>query len=147
MTFRLRIATAADIPAILPRSSALQRHEHIEISDAELARALGEFLADPTLGVVFMIEEDSVVAGYMFLSYSYDLEFAGREAWLTEIFIDESARGRGGGTHALQLVEPELRARGVRAYHLQVRADNPAKRLYERAGFHVVPRLVMTKTL
>jgi len=147
MTFRLRIATEADIPALLPRSAALQRHELIEISDAELERALREFLADPTLGVVFMIEDDSAVVGYTFLSYSYDLEFAGREAWLTEIFIDESARGHGGGTHVLELLGPELRARGVRAVHLQVRADNPAKHLYDRAGFTVVPRLIMSKRL
>jgi ribosomal protein S18 acetylase RimI-like enzyme len=147
MTFRLRIATEADIPELVPRSSALQRHENIDVSDAELERALREFLADPRLGVVFMIEEDSVVVGYTFLSYSYDLEFAGREAWLTEIFIDEAARGRGGGSHALSLLEPELRARGVRAYHLQVRSDNPAKRLYERAGMTVVPRLIMSKRL
>jgi ribosomal protein S18 acetylase RimI-like enzyme len=147
VTFRLRIATVADVPELLPRSCALQRHENIEISDAELERALREMLSDPTLGCVFMIEDDSVVVGYAFVSYSYDLEFAGREAWLTEIFIDEAARGRGGGTHALELLEPELRARGVRAYHLQVRADNPAKRLYERAGFQVVPRQIMSKRL
>ena len=91
MTFRLRIATEADVPELLPRSRALQLHENIEISDAELERALREMLADPTLGCVFMIEEDSVVAGYAFLSYSFDLEFAGREAWLTELYLDESA--------------------------------------------------------
>ena len=147
MTFRLRIATDADVPDLLPRSRTLQHHEGIEISDAELERALREMLADPTLGCVFMIEEDSVVVGYTFLSYSFDLEFAGREAWLTELYLDESARGRGGGTHVLELLDPELRARGVRAYHLQVRADNPAKRLYERAGFQVVPRLIMSKRL
>ncbi|MEO6772750.1 MAG: GNAT family N-acetyltransferase [Kofleriaceae bacterium] len=147
MTFRLRIATAADLPELLPRSRALQRHEDIEISDAEVERALREMLADPALGCVFMIEDDGAVVGYTFVSYSFDLEFAGREAWLTEIYIDQAARGRGGGTHALALLEPELRARGVHAYHLQVRADNPAKRLYERAGFHVVPRQIMSKRL
>jgi hypothetical protein len=31
--------------------------------------------------------------------------------------------------------------------HLQVRLDNPAMRLYERAGFVMSPRVVMTKTL
>ena len=126
MTFRLRIATETDIPELEPRSSALQRHEFIDISDAELERALREFLADPTLGVVFMIEDDSAVVGYTFLSYSYDLEFAGREAWLTEIFIDESARGRGGGPPAPAPPGPAPRARGARAAPPPARAAPPA---------------------
>ena len=39
------------------------------------------------------------------------------------------------------------RARGVHAYHLQVREQNPALRLYERAGMKRVPRLIMSKKL
>ena len=147
MTFALRIATAADLPALVPWSRALQDHEGIEISTEALERAMREMLADPELGVVFVIEDDATAVGYAFLSYSFDLEFAGREAWLTELFIDDAVRGRGAGTFALAAIEPELRARGVHAYHLQVRADNPALRLYERAGFAQVPRLIMSKKL
>lgn len=147
MTFALRVATAADVPALVPRSRALQDHEGIEISTPALEAALREMLADPELGVVFVIEDDGATVGYAFLGYSFDLEFAGREAWLTELFIDDSVRGRGAGTFALAALEPELRARGVHAYHLQVRADNPALRLYERAGFKQVPRLIMSKKL
>lgn len=147
MTFALRIATAADLPALVPRSRALQDHEGIEISTEALESAMREMLADPELGVVFVIQDDAVVVGYAFLSYSFDLEFAGREAWLTELFIDDAVRGRGAGTFALAAIEPELRARGVHAYHLQVRADNPALRLYERAGFARVPRVIMSKKL
>ncbi|MEO8552957.1 MAG: GNAT family N-acetyltransferase [Kofleriaceae bacterium] len=147
MTFALRIATAADLPALVPRSRALQDHEGIEISTEALESAMREMLANPELGVVFAIEDDGAVVGYAFLSYSFDLEFAGREAWLTELFIDDAVRGRGAGTFALAAIEPELRARGVHAYHLQVRADNAALRLYERAGFQRVPRLIMSKKL
>ena len=104
-------------------------------------------LADPNLGCVFVIEDDGRDVGYAFLSYSFDLEFGGREAWLTELFIDDAMRGRGAGAFALAAIEPELRARGVRAFHLQVREENPAMRLYERAGMKRVPRLIMSKKL
>lgn len=147
MTFSLRVATEADVPALVPRSRALQDHEGIAISTEALESALREMLADPELGVVFVIEDDAKIVGYAFVGYSFDLEFAGREAWLTELFIDDAVRGRGAGTFALTALEPELRARGVHAYHLQVRADNPALRLYERAGFRQVPRLIMSKKL
>ena len=147
MTFALRTARLDDVPALLPRSRALQDHEGIEISDEALAAALREMLADPELGCVFMIEDDGASVGYAFLAFSFDLEFAGREAWLTEFFIDDAVRGRGAGAFALAALEPELRARGVHAFHLQVREQNPALRLYERAGMKRVPRVIMSKRL
>ncbi len=150
MTFRLRPATLADVPALLPRTRALQDHEGIEIDDRALEAALRQMLGDPSLGAVYLIEDDDgggTAIGYAFLSFSFDLEFGGREAWLTELYIDEAARSRGAGAFALAALEPALRALGVHAYHLQVRADNPAVRLYERAGFSKVPRLIMSKRL
>jgi ribosomal protein S18 acetylase RimI-like enzyme len=55
------------------------------------------------------------------------------------------ARGRGAGTAALAALDAELRARDVAAIHLQVRPENPAVHLYERAGWRVSPRLLMTR--
>lgn len=147
MTFTLRPATNSDVPALLPRSRALQDHEGIEISDVALEQAMREMLANPNLGCVFVIDDDGRDVGYAFLSFSFDLEFGGREAWLTELFIDDAVRGRGAGAFTLAAIEPELRARGVHAYHLQVREQNPALRLYERAGMKRVPRLIMSKKL
>ncbi len=147
MAFALRPATLADVPALLPRSRALQDHEGIEISDEALDEAMRVMLADSSLGCVFVIEDGGRDVGYAFIAYSFDLEFGGREAWLTELFIDDTVRGRGAGAFALAAIESELRARGVRAYHLQVREENPALRLYERAGMNRVPRLIMSKKL
>ncbi len=47
----------------------------------------------------------------------------------------------------LALLDGELRALGVRAVHLGVRPENPAVRLYARAGFEASPRLFMTRRL
>jgi ribosomal protein S18 acetylase RimI-like enzyme len=143
----IRPATLADLPLLVAFSSALNAHESIQITDGELDAGLRELLADPALGVVFVIEQDGAAVGYALCAFAFDLEFRGREAWLTELFIVDDARGRGQGTAALQLIEAELRARGIKALHLQVRPDNPAVALYERLGFTRVPRLVMTRRL
>jgi len=144
---RLRAATLDDVADVLPRTRALNAHEGIQISDEELERALKMLLADRNLGGVWIIEEASRTVGHAIVTFGYDLEFAGRDAWLTELWIDEAARGHGAGTAALVLLDEELRERGVRALHLQVRPENPALRLYERTGFSRSPRLLLTRRL
>jgi ribosomal protein S18 acetylase RimI-like enzyme len=143
---RLRRATPADLPVILPRTRALNAHEDIIVAPDALEAALRALLADPTHGGVWLIE-DATVIGYAIVTFGYDLEFAGRDAWLTELWIDEAARNAGAATTALGLLDAELRPLGVRALHLQVRPENPALRLYERAGFERSPRLILTRRL
>ena len=149
MTFHLRAATLEDLPVVLPRTRALNAHEAIVIDDAALEAALRALLADASLGGVWVIEdgEGGAACGYAIVTFGYDLEFSGRDAYLTELWIDDAVRGRGAGTAALDALEPELRARGVHALHLQVRPENPALRLYERRGFVRSPRLIMTRRL
>jgi ribosomal protein S18 acetylase RimI-like enzyme len=142
----VRAATPADVQEILPRTRALNAHEGIEIRDDVLEAALHRLLGDPSLGGVWLIEDAGPI-GYTVVTYGYDLEFGGRDAYITEIWIDEAHRDRGAGTAALELLAAEVRARGVRALHLQVRPDNPAVRLYDRAGFVRSPRIVMTRRL
>jgi ribosomal protein S18 acetylase RimI-like enzyme len=143
---RVRRATLDDVAEILPRSRSLCDHEGIAVSDELLEAALRRLLGDASLGGVWMIEDPDVI-GYAIVTYGYDLEFGGRDSYLTEIWIDEARRGHGAGTAALDALMAELRARDVRALHLQVRPENPARRLYERAGFEVSPRVVMTRRL
>jgi ribosomal protein S18 acetylase RimI-like enzyme len=143
----LRLATVDDVAVVFPRTRALNAHEDIEIDEARHRAALEQLLADPSLGAVWLIERAGAVIGYAIVTFGYDLEFAGRDAWLTELWIDEAARGNGAAQQALALLEPELRARGVHAMHLQVRPENPAARMYARAGFVTVPRQIMTRRL
>ena len=156
---RLRRATPADLPAILPRTRALNAHEGIVVAPDALEAALRGLLAEPNHGGVWLIENDAAAAsgaphvgtaavvGYAIVTFGYDLEFAGRDAWLTELWVDEAARGSGAGTAALDQLDAELRPLGVRALHLQVRPENPALRLYERKGFERSPRYVLTRKL
>jgi len=142
---RIRRATEADLTALLPRTLALNAHEGITTAPAAIEAALRKLLADEALGMVWLIEPGPV--GYAIVTFGYDLEFAGRDAYLTELWVDESARARGVGAEALPLVAAACREAGIGALHLQVRPDNPAKRLYERLGFVASPRVVMTLPL
>jgi len=143
----VRSATLDDVASVLPRTRALNDHEAIAISDELLEAALRRLLGDASLGGVWLVERAGASIGYAIVTYGYDLEFGGRDSYLTELWIDEGERGHGAGTRVLELLENELVARGVRALHLQVRPENPALRLYERVGFTRSPRLLLTRRL
>lgn len=49
--------------------------------------------------------------------------------------VDPSCRGRGIGTRMIESIIADARAEDVRAIELNVGDNNPARRLYERAGF------------
>jgi ribosomal protein S18 acetylase RimI-like enzyme len=143
----LRVAALEDLTALLPRTRALNAHEGIPVDVKALEAALARLLGDPAIGRVWLVEREGAVIGYAIVTFGYDLEFAGRDAFLTELWIDPESRSQGAGGAALGLLYPELRALGVHALHLQVRPENPALRLYERSGFVASPRVTMTHRL
>jgi ribosomal protein S18 acetylase RimI-like enzyme len=143
----LRRAGVADLDEVFPRTRALNAHEGIALTEAGLRASLRELLATPALGGVWLVACAGAIVGYAIVTYCFDLEFGGREGWLTELWIDDGHRGAGTGTAVLQLLDTALRADGVRALHLQVRPQNPAVRLYQRLGFAITPRHVMTRRM
>ena len=93
----LRRATAADLETIYPRTRALNEHEGIHLTEEGLRGSLGELLDNPALGGVWLVCQAGATVGYAIVTYCFDLEFGGREGWLTELYVDEAARGRGAG--------------------------------------------------
>jgi ribosomal protein S18 acetylase RimI-like enzyme len=110
--------------------------------------AVARLLDSPELGVIAHILEGATLRGYVVLTWGFDLEWGGRDAFLTELYLLPSARGRGLGRRALPLIEDLARRRGARALHLMVRPENQAAlQLYRGAGYSSPPRTVLTKDL
>jgi len=61
------------------------------------------------------------------LTWGYDLEWDGCDAFLTELFLVPAARGHGHGSGALVAAEAVAREHGARALHLTVRHENAEK--------------------
>ena len=148
MTFESRPATLTDAPAILEMMHDFNRHEAIAFDKGSFAPRLATLVADPTLGGALVFTVDDAAVGYAIVTFGYDLEYGGRDAFLTELFIVDAARGQGGGKRALAAAEAFAKAGGAHALHLLVRHDNStARALYDGAGYHAEPRVVMTKAL
>ncbi len=151
-SFSLRRAALADVPAILPLMEAFNAHELIPWRSGPMSAALREFLSDPSLGLGLVAQCDDgpgpAIAGYGLANFGYDIEFAGRDSFVTELFVAPAFRGQGLGRTLLGGLVSELRAAGVHAVHLMVRPENEqARALYESFDFELVPRLLMTKPL
>lgn len=145
---RLRIASEQDIPVLLTMMEPFNAFEQTPWDAQAKARALKTLLQDATLGVVGLLVASDGPVGYFVLTWGYDLEWDGRDAFLTELFVEPRARGQGLGNQALNHVEGVARNYGARALHLMVRNENVvARRLYESHGYVSPPRIFLSKQL
>jgi diamine N-acetyltransferase len=141
-------ATPADLDELLPWIQAYYLFDEIPFVEANLRRGLAVLLQDRSLGGAWLVQHQQQTVGYFVLTFGFDLEFGGRQATLTELYLDASSRHHGLGAATLAFVEETLVALGVHALELQVEADNiEARAFYQRAGFTIHDRIPMSKTL
>lgn len=147
-TPRTQIAKFADVDTLLEMMAQFNDIEQIPWTREAARPALEKLLVSPQIGVVGMVFEGDTLRGYFVLTWGYDLEWYGRDAFLTELYLLPEARGRGLGREVIAMIEALAVERGARALHLVVRPENePAVRLYQSAGFDTPPRVLMTKGL
>jgi diamine N-acetyltransferase len=142
----VRRARGSDLAALLKLIREYYRFDGIRFDAKSIAPALRKLLHDESLGCVWMIEQGRARAGYIILTFNYDLEFGGMEGIVTDLFVREKYRGRGLGEQALEYVSDYCRTRGISAIELQVEKENTAAQaFYRRLGFRKLSRIVMAK--
>lgn len=142
------LATHEHAADMLPLMVAFNQHEGIVWRPDVMAPALHRLLDDQALGLALVAYVGPRLVGYSLATFGYDLEFAGRDAFITELFVEPASRGQGLGRRLLESTVRHLQQRNVHAVHLVVRPDNPrARSLYESHGFKASPRIIMTKML
>lgn len=147
VSLALQVATPDDLGTLLPLVRAYHDFEGVGLDDRTRESVIRPLLGESDLGHVYLVREGGEVAGYVVLCFGYSIEFAGRDAFVDELFIAEGRRGRGLGRRVLDLVIEEARQLGVRALHLEVaRSNQRARTLYAslgfalREGFHLMSR-------
>ncbi|MES3675727.1 GNAT family N-acetyltransferase [Halomonas elongata] len=100
----------------LPRSGALRRSTHY--------------------GHIFLIYAGEDPIGYLAVCFGFSIEFAGRDAFIDELYVIPKARGLGAGREALVRLAETMRDSGIVALHLEVEKSNDrARGLYHGLGF------------
>lgn len=143
-TFRL--AEVSDTDTILDFMRRLYAQDGIPFDESSARATLVGIVRDRSLGRVWMIRDGPEPIGYMILTLGYSLEYRGRDAFVDELFVDESRRRQGIGRKAMQFLERACRDLEVRALHLEVERPNVgAQVLYRKFGFVDHDRYLMTK--
>jgi ribosomal protein S18 acetylase RimI-like enzyme len=144
----LRQAVPADLQRLLDMMEPFNDEEGVSWHRTEAAPLVAKLIDDRSLGAIGVVEHGGQIVGYAVVTWGFDLEWGGRDAFLTEIYLVPAARGRRIGVRALSLMEDVARAEGARALHLMVRPENrPAVKLYTGAGYSSPPRTLLSKDL
>lgn len=147
---KIRLARSSDLSALMAMMGAFSRADQVAWRPKRVRPALQRLLRQPRLGRVIIAESRTGGDpwGYAVGTFGYDLEFAGPDAFVTEIFVHQRHRGTGEGRRLLDALTEVMRKGGAGAIHLAVRrANRVARHLYATAGFEPIPRLVLSKRL
>ena len=113
--------------------------------DVEVAKNLfQEFISNEHLGKSWLIYSENEIVGYIILTYIFSFEYGGKIAFLDELFIKETARGKGIGKEAIQFIQREVPKLSLKLLYLEVEPHNEnAQKLYLAHDFELHNRKLM----
>jgi len=142
------LADASDVELLIELMQEFYAIEHLGFNERAARGALEQILHDRRFGVIHLIRVDEAPAGYLVLTFGFSLEFRGRDAFVDELYLRASFRGRGIGKASLELADAVCRQEGISALHLEVeRVNTRAQEVYRQAGFRDHDRYLLTKWL
>ena len=113
--------------------------------DVEVAKTLfQEFISNEHLGKSWLIYSENEIVGYIILTCIFSFEYGGKIAFVDELFIKETARGKGIGKEAIQFIQSEVPKLSLKLLYLEVEPHNEnAQKLYLAHDFELHNRKLM----
>lgn len=113
--------------------------------DIEVSKKLfQEFISDEHLGKAWLIYSEDKLVGYVILTFVFSFEYQGRIAFIDELYLKKSARGRGIGAKTLQFIKEQIPKLSLKLLYLEVEHHNEnAQKLYLANDFEVHNRKLL----
>lgn len=103
-----------------------------------------EFISNENLGKCWLICFENEIVGYIILTFVFSFEYGGKIAFVDELFIKETARGKGIGKEAILFVQAEVPKLSLKLLYLEVEPHNKnAQKLYLAHDFELHNRKLM----
>ncbi|MGR3711804.1 MAG: GNAT family N-acetyltransferase [Shimia sp.] len=149
MTTALHLANSDDFARLDVLIEAF--HTEMQIASDADSRQSGvlPLLQGSPYGAAYLLGPRRAPVGYIVVTFGWSVEFGGMDAFIDEIYIRPTVRGRGMATEALISLPKALESAGICAVHLEVDKDDAkAHKLYEKVGFRTRDRyFLMTRRL
>lgn len=143
---QIRKMTGADAETVLPMVYGFYRSDAVDhaVSEETLNRTFQVAVTEGSLLDGFVLEDETGVVGFAYLSPYYACEVGGVNMMLEEIFIIPEAQGKGYGTEFFRWMEETYP--DVRRFRLEVTESNQAAvRLYKKLGYDFIRYEQMAK--
>ncbi len=113
--------------------------------DIEVSKKLfQEFISNENLGKAWLIYSEDKLVGYVILTFVFSFEYQGRIAFIDELYLKESARGRGIGAKTLQFIKEQIPKLSLKLLYLEVEHHNEnAQKLYLANDFEIHNRKLL----
>jgi ribosomal protein S18 acetylase RimI-like enzyme len=110
----------------------------------ESKKLFQEFITNENLGKSWLIYSEKEIVGYIILTFIFSFEYGGKIAFVDELFIKETARGKGIGKEAIQFIQREVPKLSLKLLYLEVEPHNEnAQKLYLAHDFELHNRKLM----
>lgn len=148
-SFDLKPAQPDDVPLLTEMMGEFYAEDGFPFEADRAREAFTGLIGMPHYGSVLLIHTDGAPAGYIVLTFSYAMEFYGRDGFVDDFYIRKQFRGQGLGKRVLAEVEERVREEGIKVLFLEAHDTLKPHLLdfYAAAGFEKRPCRLMKKIL
>jgi len=147
MTASFKPFETSDAPAVIAMMEDFYAIDDYPMEAAVSKGLFFEFIENEVLGRGWVMLADGQTVGYVILTFVFSFEYAGRIAFLDELFVSENMRGQGIAKQALDFIAEQAKMLSVKVIYLEIEPHNDAaKKLYLSKGFMEHKRGLLKKS-
>jgi len=122
--------------------------DQYSFEEEEQARLTVDFILHPSLGILYIISNETQTIGYVCITYGYSFEYGGKTAFIDELFIIPEERNKGLGSQVMDFILTKAKELKLATLHLEAEKHNDkANKLYSKKGFKNSNRFLLYNRL